>query len=179
MSSADLKDPRKLAHAIATLAVRMTIPSKDYNKKGETACLRDCREDAIIVIDPASNVTLELGLYAGATHLAYVNLKERFAKVVEMAMPKNMKVLIVDKKAVGAPLTIDKTYTKFEEGNMCAYIFNHIWFDADLLDTLPAACIIEDNSTTSTISTKKDILKEFAKLKDGNNQTMKKDQAEE
>jgi len=108
------------------LAASMTVPTEKFNKDGKMTCVRDSKKDLICIIDPALMAEIETGLYSMSPNLVFIDLRQRFVKVVEMVMGKDIKVMLVDKRAVGAPLTINKTYTKFEEGNMCTYIFNHI-----------------------------------------------------
>jgi hypothetical protein len=149
----------------------MTIPSDNFNKDGKTVCVRSSKTDLICVVDPELKANLE----TPENGTVYIQLENHFLKVVDMVMPDDIKVLLVDAKAVGSPLSINKLYTDFVKGNMCTYLYNHIWFDADLLTYLSAAAIIEGTKPVTTTTPPKDLLTDFKDIHGSMTATQAKD----
>ena len=183
LTAEQFKDPQLVAKILITVGSQMTSPSRKFNLQEDECNVEDTKKLLCFLNHPLHAEMITASLHTSPSPIL-ATLKE-FFEVIPVNLANGVQAALVDSDGIFLAQGLNKRYLKLDEYVAAHKLLDHVWRKWVLVDFRPAFAIkctdalagISDLLTN--LGPKKDILKDYANLKNKDNTKMTKDQAEE
>ena len=181
LNADQLRDVQLLGELLITTGYQMTSPSTRFNLRESRVNVRETQQ-LLCFIDFAEYARMKVAsIYKSPSPV--LDELEKIFTVIPVNMVNNMKVALIDSKGLVLAQMLAQRYLKLDEYVASHKVLDHIWRKWIFANFRPAFSIVYDSSAKNILATTtppvKNILTDYADLKDTKNNTMTEDQAKE